>query len=48
MEHQELYDKICKVLSWFEHPEECPEDGAFAAEEMYRTLVRVQNEMFNN
>ena len=23
---RELYDKICKVLTWYEHPEESPLD----------------------
>lgn len=49
MEHQELYDKIVKVLTWWEHPEECPfeNDKEFIVEQMYETLVQVQNEMFD-
>lgn len=51
MEHEELYDQICRVLTWYEHPEECPLKDEpiddFLHEEMYNTLVRVQNEMFN-
>lgn len=50
MEHQELYDRICEVLTWYEHPEEYPfgEDlfNKHIASEMYDTLVRVQNELF--
>lgn len=52
MEHQDLYDSICNVLTWYEHPEEYPfgEDdfNRHISEEMYNVLVRVQNEMFNH
>lgn len=48
---RELYDEICKVLTWYEHPEEYPwgEDdfNRNISEEMYDVLVRVQNEMFD-
>ena len=55
---QELYDKICKVLTWYEHPDEYPwkEDdfpwgehrfNQRIAEEMYNVLVEVQNSLFN-
>ena len=51
MEHQELYDEICRVLTWYDHPEDYPfEEDAFdkhIAAELYNVLVRVQNEMFN-
>lgn len=51
MRNQELYDEICRVLTWCEHPEEYPfgEDdfNRRISEEMYSVLVRVQNEMFN-
>lgn len=46
MEHEELYDQICKVLTWYEHPEECPLGADQITEEMYHILVRVQNELF--
>lgn len=50
MENQELYDEICRVLTWYEHPEEYPfEEESFnkhISEEMYSVLVRVQNELF--
>lgn len=42
---RELYDKICKVLTWYEHPEESPLDEKEVSEEMYSTLVEVQNAM---
>lgn len=48
--NEELYDRICEVLTWYEHPEEypCGEDNfnRHIAEEMYNILVRVQNELF--
>ena len=50
-ENRELYDEICKVLTWYEHPEEYPfglEDfDKHISEDMYDLLVRVQNEMCN-
>ena len=52
MENQELYDAICQVLTCYENPDEYPfgEDlfNRHIAEDMYRVLVRVQNELFNN
>ena len=48
MEHEELYDQICKVLTWYEHPEESPLPEEHVTQLMYENLVRVQNEMFNN
>ena len=42
---RDLYDKICKVLTWYEHPEESPLDEKEVSEEMYSTLVEVQNAM---
>ena len=57
MEHQELYDQISKVLTWYENPKEYPlndgirikmEFNKRIAKEMYDVLVRVQNEMFNH
>lgn len=51
MEHEELYDEICRVLTWYEHPSEYPfgEDSCKEdiADVMYDTLVKVQNELFN-
>ena len=44
---RELYDKICKVLTWYEHPKESPLDEKEVSEEMYSTLVEVQNAMCN-
>ena len=50
MEKEELYDQICRVLTWYEHPEEYPlgEDlfNKHIYEEMYNVLVRVQNKLF--
>ena len=50
MEHQELYDEICRVLTWWENPDEYPfgenDFNRHISEEMYSVLVRVQNEMF--
>lgn len=52
MKHQEIYDEVCKVLTWYDHPEEYPfgEDlfNKHIAEEMYGVLVRVQNEVFEH
>ena len=44
---EELYDSVCEVLTWYEHPEESPynESENFhkdMAEEMYCVLVNVQ------
>lgn len=44
---RELYDKICKVLTWYENPEESPLDEKEVSKEMYSTLVEVQNAMCN-
>lgn len=48
---QELYDEICRVLTWYENPGDYPfgEDLAkmHIAEEMYKVLVNVQNKLFN-
>ena len=44
---RELYDKICKVLTWYEHPEESPLDEKEVSEEMYSTLVEAHNAMCN-
>lgn len=48
---ENLYDLVCKVLTWYENPDEYPfgEDlfNKHIAEEMYNVLVRVQNELFN-
>lgn len=48
---ENLYDLICKVLTWYENPDEYPfgEDlfNKHIAEEMYHVLIRVQNELFN-
>ena len=44
---RELYDKICKVLTQYEHPEESPLGEKEVSEKMYSTLVEVQNAMCN-
>lgn len=41
-----LYDEICKVLTWYEHPDEDPFDGKNLSDELYRVLCRVQKELF--
>ena len=52
MEHQELYDEICRVLTWYEHPDEYPFGEAdfnrHISDQMYKVLVRVQNELFTD
>ena len=50
MKNEELYDEICRALTWYEHPEECPfaNDNFDIAEEMYNVLCKVQNELFND
>lgn len=52
MKNQELYDEICKVLTWYEHPDEYPFGKDLfennIAEEMYTVLVKVQNSLFND
>ena len=40
---EELYDKICKVLTWYEHKEECPFEDKDVLDLMYELLVRVIN-----
>lgn len=49
-EQSNLYDTICQVLTWYEHPEEYPfgeeEFNRHISEEMYKVLCRVQNELF--
>jgi hypothetical protein len=46
---RELYDEVCRVLTWWEHPEEYPcgeEDfNKHISNEMYEVLVKVQNSM---
>ena len=42
-EKRELYDKICKLLTWYEQKNECPISKEQLKEEMYSTLVEVQN-----
>lgn len=50
--HEELYDSICEVMTWYENPDEYPfgEDlfNKHIAEEMYKVLHRVLCEMFYN
>lgn len=46
MPHQELYDKISRVLTEYEYPEECFVSDWDIMREMYAVLVQVQNEMF--
>ena len=36
---REIYDEICKVLLWYEYPDECDN----LEDEMYDLLVRVSN-----
>lgn len=43
---EELYDLICRVITWYEHPEESPLSREEITYEMYFVLCRVQNEMF--
>ena len=38
---KELYEKICRVMTWYEHPEECPFEKESIPEEMYSTLLDV-------
>jgi len=42
---RELYDKISRLLTWYEHPEESPLSKGELNEEMYNTMVEVQNAM---
>ena len=44
---EDLYDLVCKLLTWYEHRDECPYDDDELFEEMYDALARVQNELFN-
>ena len=48
MDKQALYEKISQVITWYEHPEEDPFNGENITEEMYNTLVEVQNWMSND
>jgi hypothetical protein len=47
MDKRELYDEVCKVLTWFENPDESGLDenefNRQIADEMYVTLVCVQH-----
>jgi hypothetical protein len=45
MNDRELYDEICKVLTWYEHLDECPLTEEELHEEMYKVLVKVQNKL---
>ena len=42
MDKRELYDKVCKLATWYEIPNECPITKKELSEEMYETLVEVQ------
>ena len=46
---RELYDDVCRVLTWWENPDEypCGEDdfNRHISNEMYEVLVKVQNSM---
>lgn len=42
---RELYDKISRLLTWYEHPEESSISEKELNEEMYHTMVEVQNAM---
>lgn len=50
MEQKELYDEICRVLTWYEHPEDYPFGKKALKEDiselLYKTLVKVQNNLF--
>lgn len=47
-ENKDLYDSICKVLTWYEHRDECPVDDDELYSIMYDVLSRVQMTMFDN
>ena len=47
MTTQELYDKICNVLTWYEHPDECPYGKASIHDLMYETLIEVEQYLNN-
>ena len=42
----ELYDEICKVLTWYERPDERNLSEEDVSENLYNVLVKVQNSMF--
>lgn len=48
---KEFHDRICKVLTWYEHPEEYPfgenetERNAFIGSEMYDLLYELANKL---
>lgn len=39
---EEVYDKMCALLTEYEHPEEC-EGYEVTAEDLYSMLVEIQN-----
>lgn len=41
---KELYDELCRALTWFEHPQECPFGEEEAATCLYEVAVKIQNE----
>ena len=41
MDKEELYNDICKVLTWYEHTDESPLTADELMEEMYYLLVDV-------
>ena len=45
MNDRELYDEICKVLTWYEHEDECPLTKEELHGEMYEVLTKVQNKL---
>lgn len=40
---EEFYDEICRVLTWYDYPEDAQMTKEEAAEEVYTTLAKVQN-----
>ena len=42
-EKRELYDEICKLLTWYEHSDESPISDGELEGDMYKALVKVQN-----
>lgn len=40
---RELYDRACKALTWYEHPEECPLEQQSIPGFLYDALVEIVN-----
>lgn len=45
MSNEKLYDEVSEVLTWYEHPEECPFPKKDIPSIMYETLVKCQKEL---